>query len=125
MGWSLSDSSGTSRVRLAGRRRSSTRESGFPLCAPGPLSDLFTEAGFADVETDRITIATVFRDFEDLWVPFTLGQGSAPGYVSSLSDEERERLRLGMMDRADVAPDGSIALEASAWTVRGKRLPAS
>lgn len=93
----------------------------FPICAPGPLRNLFTEAGFVDVETDRITIATVFRDFEDLWVPFTLGQGSAPGYVASLSDVEREQLRHAMMDRADTASDGSIALEASAWAVRGTR----
>ena len=93
----------------------------FPLRAPGPLRALFGEAGFANVVTERITIATVFRDFDDLWVPFTLGQGSAPGYVSSLSDAEREQVRRAMMERAPAASDGSIALQASAWAVRGTR----
>jgi trans-aconitate methyltransferase len=93
----------------------------FPLCAPGPLGELFTEAGFVDVETDRITIPTVFHDFDDFWEPFTLGQGPAPGYVTSLPPDRRERLRRALMDRAKQESDGRVVLEASAWAVRGTR----
>lgn len=93
----------------------------FPLCARGPLSALFSEAGFVDVETDRITIPTVFHDFDDLWEPFTLGEGPAPGYVSSLPRDGRERLRRALMDRTKRESDGRIVLEASAWAVRGTR----
>ena len=93
----------------------------FPLCQPEPLKKLFQEAGLERVEARPLDIATVFRDFDDYWTPFLGGQGPAPGYARSLSDERqaalRERIRAGL----PFAPDGSIPLMARAWAVRGSR----
>ena len=59
----------------------------------------------------------MFRDFDDLWRPFTLGAGPAPGYVASLAPEARDQLRERLRERLPVAADGSIALGARAWAV--------
>ncbi len=71
------------------------------------------------VEVRPIDIATDFQDFDDYWIPFLGGQGPAPGYVQSLSDEQqaalRERIRAGL----PFALDGSIPLVARAWAARG------
>ena len=91
----------------------------FPICQPDALSQLFESAGLHNVEVRPIEVATVFRDFDDYWFPFLEGQGPAPSYAMSLSDEHRaalcERIRAGM----PFASDGSIPLVARAWTVRG------
>jgi hypothetical protein len=93
----------------------------FPLCQPDPLRELFQGAGLGAVEVRRIDIATDFRDFDDYWMPFLGGQGPAPSYAKSLSDEQlaslRERIRAGL----PFASDGSIPLMARAWAVRGVR----
>jgi SAM-dependent methyltransferase len=92
----------------------------FPLCQPEPLGELFRRAGLAHVEVRPIEIATEFRDFDDYWSPFLGGQGPAPSYAMGLSEEQRialrERIRAGLL----FAPDGSLALEARAWAVRGR-----
>jgi SAM-dependent methyltransferase len=91
----------------------------FPLCKPDRLIQLFQEIGLRDVEARPIDIPTVFRSFDDYWLPFLGGEGSAPGYVKSLSVEQlmtlRERIRAGL----PFADDGSIPLAARAWAVRG------
>lgn len=91
----------------------------FPLCAPAPLAALFAGAGLARVEVRAIDIETLFRDFDDYWTPFLGGQGPAPGYAMSLSEEDRGRLREHLRRALPMRPDGSIALGARAWAVRG------
>jgi SAM-dependent methyltransferase len=93
----------------------------FPLCQPEPLRDLFQRAGLQNVAVRPIDIATDFRDFDDYWQPFLGGQGPAPGYVRSLSAEQREALRERLRSALPVALDGSISLIARAWAVRGQR----
>jgi SAM-dependent methyltransferase len=93
----------------------------FPLCQPEPLHDLFQGAGLRDVEVRPIDIATNFRDFEDYWQPFLGGQGPAPGYVRSLTAEQRSVLRERIKIGLPFAPDGSIPMIARAWAVRGFR----
>ena len=93
----------------------------FPLCQPEPLVQLFQAAGLREVEVRLIDIPTTFRDFDDYWSPFLGGQGPAPGYAMSLSDERRSLLRERLRATLPTAPDGSIALIARAWAVRGVR----
>ena len=93
----------------------------FTLCAPEPLAALFASAGLRDVETRAIDVPTVFRDFDDYWTPFLSGQGAAPGYVASLSEERRTALRDLVHSRLPIAADGSISLTARAWAVKGRR----
>ena len=91
----------------------------FPLCQPEPLRTLFLDAGLRAVAVRDITIPTVFRDFDDYWLPFLGKQGAAPTYLASLDDAAREQIRERLRARLPVAADGSIALTARAWAVQG------
>jgi SAM-dependent methyltransferase len=91
----------------------------FEVCAPGPLEALFTGAGLGEVSVAPIVVPTVFRDFDDYWDPFLLGQGPAPSYVATLGDEQRARLRDHLREELTPDGDGAIRLTARAWLVRG------
>jgi hypothetical protein len=91
----------------------------FPVCAPQPLEHLFRVQGLKEVCTRAIDIVTHFRDFDDYWNPFLGGQGPAPGYAMSLSEDKRARLRERLRASLPAATDGSIPLVARAWAVRG------
>ncbi|OAR22708.1 methyltransferase [Streptomyces sp. ERV7] len=93
----------------------------FPLCRPDPLRELWRGAGLVDVAVDGIGVDTVFTGFADLWEPFLSGQGPAPGYVAALTPAARDRLRTALRQAVPTRPDGSIALTARAWAVRGRR----
>jgi len=94
----------------------------FPICQPTPLAELFSEAGLGEVEVRPIDVATDFRDFDDYWSPFLGGQGPAPGYAMSLSDERRAALRERIRSALPITKDGSIHLIARAWAARGRKL---
>jgi SAM-dependent methyltransferase len=93
----------------------------FSLCQPKPLQELFHTARLGEVEVRSIDVATVFRDFDDYWSPFLGGEGPAPSYAMSLSEEQRIALREQIRLTIPIAPDGSIHLVARAWIVRGVR----
>jgi ubiquinone/menaquinone biosynthesis C-methylase UbiE len=86
---------------------------------PEVLSKTFSDAGFVQVITTPIEIATHFADFADYWEPFLGGQGPAPTYLLSLSKIERVRLRNLIYERLPVQRDGSIPLSARALAVKG------
>lgn len=93
----------------------------FPICKPEPLTELFKSAGLKGVEVRAIDAPTHFRDFDDYWSPFLGGQGPAPAYAMSLTEEKRTALRERIRSNLPIAPDGSISLIARAWAVRGSR----
>jgi SAM-dependent methyltransferase len=70
-----------------------TEDRRFPFCTPNGLRNLATQAGLSAPDVTAIEAATVFKDFEDFWHPFTLGAGPAPGYCMSLAAAAREQLR--------------------------------
>jgi hypothetical protein len=89
----------------------------FPICRPEALRQLW--AGMDGVTTQAIDVPTIFANFDDYWTPFLGGQGPAPGYAMSLSEENRSALRDLLRDRLPAGADGSIRLTARAWAVRG------
>jgi SAM-dependent methyltransferase len=91
----------------------------FPLCQPGPLQALYERTGLTSVTVRAIDIPTVFRDFDDYWMPFLGKTGAAPTYLASVGDDVRERIRLELKSRLTSTSGGSIALTARAWAVRG------
>lgn len=93
----------------------------FPLCKPEPLRTLFLGAGLVDVDATEIVVPTPFRDFDDYWTPFLGGQGPAPGYARSLTEERRVELRDRIRSVLPIANDGSISITARAWAVSGRR----
>lgn len=91
----------------------------FPLCRQDALVAAFRNAGLQAVESAAVDIATTFADFQDYWSPFLGGQGPAPAYAMSLSEDARSRLRERIQHRLPYQSDGSIQLMARAWSVRG------
>ena len=91
----------------------------FPICRPDMLEPLFRNAGLSDVVCEPIDIATRFSGFADLWRPFLGGTGPAPSYVASLDSQQRESLAALFERRTPREADGTIALVARAWAVRG------
>lgn len=91
----------------------------FPLCDPERLTDLFGMAGLVDLEATSLEVPTVFEDFDAYWRPMLGDQGPIPTYVGSLGATERLRLEHRLRDQLPTSGDGSIALRARAWAVRG------
>ena len=91
------------------------------ICNPDLLMQLFHGAGLLQMETRPIDIFTDFKDFDDFWSPFLGGQGPAPTYLMSLSEERRAQLRERLYNSLPFALDGSIPLVARAWAVRGTK----
>jgi SAM-dependent methyltransferase len=91
----------------------------FPVCQPEALDELFRQSGLRSVCCDPIEITTEFAHFNEYWKPFLGGTGPAPSYVASLEDERLIAL-ASKLDR--ILPrqlNGTIALVARAWAVRG------
>ena len=88
----------------------------FAFCTPEGLSALCREAELPPVTIAPIEIETRFASFEDLWQPFTLGAGPAPGYCVSLPEEKRAALKERL--RQDVGGDGPVSFTARAWAVK-------
>ncbi len=93
----------------------------FKICLPETMAELFRAVGLKHVATHLIDVPTVFRDFDDYWIPFLGGQGPAPSYVASLNEEHRTALREKVRAALPLADNGSISLVARAWAVRGTR----
>ena len=91
----------------------------FPHSRPEPLKGLFQDAGFQQVEVIPIEVPTNFRDFDDYWSPFLGGQGPAPSYAMSLSEDARSNLREKIRAGLPIQSDGSIHLRARAWGIKG------
>jgi len=93
----------------------------FPICNPDALCEVFQCTGLKQVETRAIDVDTQFKDFGDYWNPFLGGQGPAPTYIMSLSEEKRIQLREHLRASLLITAGGSIPLIARAWTVRGRK----
>jgi len=91
----------------------------FPLCQSDALRDLFRSGGLGDVRCEPIEIPTAFANFDDYWSPFLEGTGPAPAFVMSLDADRRAILARKLEETLRPRPDGTIALTARAWAVRG------
>jgi SAM-dependent methyltransferase len=92
----------------------------FPICQPSALEQAFRNVRLSDVRVEGIEIPTVFRDFEDLWLPFLGSAGPAANYTTSLRPEDQTALRERVRADLPIAADGSISLVARAWAVHGR-----
>jgi SAM-dependent methyltransferase len=90
----------------------------FPYCTPDGLAELAKSAGLGPVECTAIETPTLFKDFDDYWHPFTLGQGPAPGYCANLDSVSRQLLKQHLQETLPFQADGSIALKTRAWALK-------
>jgi SAM-dependent methyltransferase len=91
----------------------------FPLCQPQPLATLWQDLGLTAVRVRALDIPTVFQNFADYWTPFLGNQGAAPTYLASVDTQTQQRIRAMLEARLQPASDGTLALTARAWAVRG------
>jgi len=90
----------------------------FPFCTADGLTALCAEAGWHSATVAPIEIEARFGSFEDLWQPFTLGAGPAPGYCVSLTEDKRAALKARL--KQDVGGDGPVGFPARAWAVKAR-----
>ena len=91
----------------------------FPLCRRDALTALFRNCGLAAVRCEPLEIPTVFANFDDYWRPLLGGTGPAPSFVASLGADRRTILARKLEQALPRGLDGTIALTARAWAVRG------
>ena len=91
----------------------------FQICKPESLTKLFHTTKLNNIEVRAIDVPTVFNDFDDYWRPFLGGQGPAPTYAMSLSEDRHTALREEIRANLPIATDGSIHLITRAWAIRG------
>lgn len=91
----------------------------FLVSSPDELRTLFENAPLTDVDVRAIDIPTPFPSFDAYWNSFLTGQGSAAGYIRSLTEQQLREFRPRLEDIAPVAADGSLELTARAWAIRG------
>ncbi len=84
---------------------------------PGHLKQLFVEAGFADPDETRLSVAPRFGSFEDWWEPYTFGVGPSGSYVAGLDDDARQRVRDRCEELLGAPP---FTVTATAWTVSAR-----
>ena len=92
----------------------------FPLCRKGELETLVNKSEMKKFEAIPIEVRTVFKNFDDYWLPFLGNVGPAPGYVMSLGDTERKKLKNKLLETLPIEKDGTISLIARAWAVKGE-----
>ena len=79
------------------------------------------QAGLTDVREKALVIEQAFTSFSDYWDPFLKGTGPGGAYVATLDVEPRQRLEARLRKRLlGSGADGSFALKARAWCVRGE-----
>jgi hypothetical protein len=91
----------------------------FPICQPEPLEALLTDTGLKAVWSRSVEVSTVFKNFDDYWLPFLGKQGAAPAYLASVNEEIRDEIRARLQARLLPSADGTIRLRARAWAVQG------
>lgn len=92
----------------------------FPICTSENLIEAFEKARLKEVESVKLDINTVFKNFDDYWNPFLGGQGPAPSYLASLNNELQNKLKNKIKERLQIEAEGSIKLLARALAIRGK-----
>lgn len=92
----------------------------FSVSNSAALVKLFSDSGYTDVKSGTLEIETVFKNFDDFWNPFLCGQGPAPAYLKTLSDDSIKKFEIAIRNSLPFRPDGSIALIARANAIQGK-----
>jgi SAM-dependent methyltransferase len=92
-------------------------EKGRPGISEGDIAERLERAGLREISAGALTVAADYKDFDDLWEPYTLGVGPAGKALAKLDDEGLAAVREAV--RAE-APSGPFSLEARAWYATGK-----
>jgi SAM-dependent methyltransferase len=90
-------------------------ESDRPGTRPGHLAELFSAAGFADLDEATLKVRVEHPTFEEWWAPYELGVGPVAAVLAELGPERVEQLRARCRE---LLPEPPFTLEGRAWAVR-------
>jgi SAM-dependent methyltransferase len=93
----------------------------FPMCTPNGLRKLFQDAHCKKINMKALEIVTRFENFDEYWAPLLSGQGSAPNYLATRSEQTRAAIRERLKSSFQAGETRPIELPARAWAVRGER----
>jgi len=92
----------------------------FSICNSENLIKAFENANLLEIESAKLDIDTIFKNFDDYWNPFLGAQGPAPSYLASLNSQLQKDLKNNIKERLQFESDGSIKLLGRAIAIRGK-----
>ena len=84
---------------------------------PGELGSLMASAGLGHIQETVLTVASTYRNFDEVWAGFTAGIGPAGQYLAELPAVGQQALRTALFDRFG-RPSGAITLRGTARAVR-------
>jgi hypothetical protein len=85
---------------------------------PG-LRDLWTSAGFEQIDTREITVQRTFADFEEFW-SISLLSPSMGSMIANLPADEFARLKEGARARLPASHDGRVVASGRANAIKGR-----
>lgn len=92
-----------------------------PLALPDGMTNLWRNAGLAEVKRESVTVRMDFADWDDYWQPLLGGQGPVGGYVAALEPGLRDRVSAAVRDAfLSGDTDGPRSLTATSWVVTGR-----
>jgi SAM-dependent methyltransferase len=84
---------------------------------PGQLAGLWRDAGLRDVADESLTVASDYRDFDELWQSFAGAAGPVGAHFASLDEGQRAAVAEALHRRLG-SPEGPFSLTARAsWVV--------
>lgn len=85
---------------------------------PGEIAGWLSAAGLHQISETTLTVASDYRDFDELWASLLAGIGPAGSYCAGLPDALRADLREALFGRLG-RPGGGFRLTAVARAARG------
>mgnify|MGYP003375063920 CR=1 FL=1 len=85
--------------------------------APGQLAGLFGDAGLSQVDETTMSVASQYRDVDELWTSLLAGIGPAGAYAVALPEDTRADLRRALHEQLG-SPAGPFTLTALARAAR-------
>lgn len=82
----------------------------------GDIAERFERAGLREVAGGALEVHVDYKDFDDLWIPFTYAVGPAGQALAKLEEKEQATVREAV--QAEL-PDGPFTLNARAWYATG------
>lgn len=89
-----------------------------PGARDGQLAELMTTAGLEVERSTTLLVHVQIATFEEWWAPFAFGIGPAGEYFVSLTDSDRERLRVRCLE---LLPDEPLEIAGVARVATSRR----
>jgi len=91
-----------------------------PGTRAGHLTELFGQAGLAEVEETALPVDVEHATFDEWWSPFTLGVGPAGQHYTSLAPDKQQEIEQHL--RAQLGE--RLSFKWRAWAARGRHIDA-